>query len=47
MGPRSHILVHGAVPGQLRLIGGHFQVYVVHGEGDDDDQPQDDSQDQR
>lgn len=41
-----HVLVEGAVSGQLGLAGAHFQVEVVDGEGDDDDEGQDEAQDE-
>lgn len=42
---RLHVLVHGAVPGELGLGGCQFEVEVVHGERDDDDERQDEAQD--
>lgn len=39
-----HVLVHGAVPGELRLCGSQFQVEVVDGERDDDDEAEDEAQ---
>lgn len=41
-----HVLVHGAVPGELGLAGAHLQVEVVDGESDDDDEGQDEAQDE-
>lgn len=41
-----HVLVDGAVSGQLGLAGRHFQVEVVDGEGDDNDEGQDEAQDE-
>lgn len=39
-----HVLVHGAVPRELRLRRRQLQVEVVNGDCDDDDQAQDDAQ---
>lgn len=41
-----HVLVEGAVSGQLGLARAHFQVEVVDGEGDDDDEGQNEAQDE-
>lgn len=41
-----HVLVQGAVSGQLGLARAHFQVEVVDGEGDDDDEGQNEAQDE-
>ena len=46
-GSRLHVLVHGAVSGQLGLGGRQLQVEVVDGERDDDDEGQDEAQDER
>lgn len=41
-----HVLVHGAISGELGLAGRQLQVEVVDGERDDDDQPQNEAQDE-
>lgn len=41
-----HVLVHGAVSGQLGLARRQLQVEVVDGERDDDDEGQDETQDE-
>lgn len=43
---RLHVLVHGAVSGELGLAGCQLQVEVVDGERDDDDQAQNEAQDE-
>lgn len=43
---RLHVLVHGAVPGELGLAGRQLQVEVVDCERDDDDEGQDEAQDE-
>jgi len=40
-----HVLVHGAVSGQLRRDGRELQVEVVDDDRDDDDEGQDEAQD--
>lgn len=41
-----HVLVHGAVSGELGLARRHFQVEVVDGECDDNDEGQNEAQDE-
>lgn len=41
-----HVLVEGAVTGQLGLMSRQFEVEVVDSDGDDDDEAQDEPQDQ-
>lgn len=41
-----HVLVHGAVSGELGLTRGHFQVEVVDGECDYNDEGQNEAQDE-
>ena len=48
MSSSLHVLVHGPVAGQLWLgDSGQFEVEVVDGQRDDDDEAQDETQDQR
>lgn len=43
---RLHVLVHGAISGELRLAGRQLQVEVVDGERDDDYKGQNEAQDE-
>ncbi len=44
----SHVLVQRAVARKLRLLhGAQFEVEVINGDGDDDDETQDETQHQR